>query len=168
MAGLDQSQLPGRTVNLRTQLVLLARLIVGIIFIYASLDKITHPGDFAKAIGNYHVLPWGLENLLGLSLPWLELLTGICLIFGIMIDGAALLSAVLLAVFILAISQALLRGIDIECGCFKVSSPGEKIGLKKIVEDLLYLCLTLLILFRKERKWEFFPKSKIADSTLNP
>lgn len=145
--------------SFRTQLVLLARLVVGVVFIYASLDKIAHPGDFAEAIGNYHVLPWGLENLLGLTLSWLELLIGLCLIFGIMLDGAALLSAGLLMVFIVAISQALARGIDIECGCFKVSSPGEKVGLKRIIEDLIYLGLTCLILFRKERKWELFPRS---------
>ncbi|MFQ6606808.1 MAG: MauE/DoxX family redox-associated membrane protein [Fidelibacterota bacterium] len=145
--------------SFRTQLVLLARLVVGVVFIYASLDKIAHPGDFAEAIGNYHVLPWGLENLLGLTLSWLELLIGLCLIFGIMLDGAALLSAGLLMVFIVAISQALARGIDIECGCFKVSSPGEKVGLKRIIEDLIYLGLTWLILFRKERKWELFPRS---------
>jgi len=154
--------------NFRTQLVLLARLVVGVVFIYASLDKIAHPGDFAEAIGNYHVLPWGLENLLGLTLSWLELLLGLCLIFGIMVDGAAILSAGLLVVFILAISQALLRGIDIECGCFKVSSPGEKVGLKRIIEDFVYLGLTLLILFRRERLWELFPKSKIQHSTTTP
>lgn len=156
---MDQGQLSGGTVSFRTQLVLLARLVVGVVFIYASLDKIAHPGDFAEAIGNYHVLPWGLENLLGLTLSWLELLIGLCLIFGIMLDGAALLSAGLLMVFIVAISQALARGIDIECGCFKVSSPGEKVGLKRIIEDLIYLGLTWLILFRKERKWELFPRS---------
>jgi uncharacterized membrane protein YphA (DoxX/SURF4 family) len=164
VVGLDQSQLSGGTVNLRTQVVLLARLIVGVVFIYASLDKIAHPGDFAEAIGNYHVLPWGLENLLGLTLSWLELLLGLCLIFGIMVDGAALLSASLLVVFILAISQALLRGIDIECGCFKVSTPGEKVGLKRIIEDFVYLGLTLLILFRKGRKWELFPKANVTDT----
>ena len=46
-----------------------ARLILGGVFIYASLDKIAHPAEFAKAIGNYHVVPFGLENLMALALP---------------------------------------------------------------------------------------------------
>ena len=44
-------------------LVILCRLVLGGVFIYASLDKIAHPAEFAKAIGNYHVLPFGRENL---------------------------------------------------------------------------------------------------------
>ena len=44
--------------------VLVARLILGGVFIYASIDKILNPGDFAKIINNYHVLPFGLENFI--------------------------------------------------------------------------------------------------------
>ena len=54
--------------------VILCRIVLGGVFIYASIDKIMHPEEFAKAIGNYHVLPFGLENLLALTLPWLELI----------------------------------------------------------------------------------------------
>ena len=97
-------------------LVILCRLVLGGVFIYASLDKIANPAEFAKAIGNYHVLPFGLENLLALFLPWLELLTGILLIAGIMVDGATILIISMNIVFIFAISQALARGISIECG----------------------------------------------------
>ena len=91
--------------------VLISRLILGAVFIYASLDKIMNPDDFAKAIGNYHVLPFGLENLLALVLPWVELLTGLCLIIGVMVDGATVLIILMNIVFIFAISQALARGI---------------------------------------------------------
>ena len=105
-------------------LVILCRLVLGGVFIYASLDKIANPAEFAKAIGNYHVLPFGLENLLALFLPWLELITGILLIAGIMVDGATILIISMNIVFIFAISQALARGISIECGCFSVSTEG--------------------------------------------
>lgn len=106
---------------LQGPVILLARLILGGVFILASLDKIANPGDFASAIGNYHVLPFGLENLLALILPWLELLTGIFIIAGIMVDGAAIMIIIMNMIFIVAISQALARGISIECGCFSVS-----------------------------------------------
>ena len=140
--------------------VLISRLILGAVFIYASLDKIMNPDDFAKAIGNYHVLPFGLENLLALVLPWVELFTGLCLIIGVMVDGATVLIILMNIVFIFAISQALARGISIECGCFSVSSEGgENIGLQTIIRDIGYLLLAYVVYYRQERKFEFFPKS---------
>ena len=48
-------------------LVIICRLILGGVFIYASIDKIANPAEFAKAVGNYHVLPFGMENLVALN-----------------------------------------------------------------------------------------------------
>ena len=56
---------------------------------------------------------------------------------------------------------ALSDNIDINCGCFKVSAenPGSQVGFRRIIEDIIYLGLSLLILNRGERKWELYPKS---------
>ena len=141
-------------------LVILCRLVLGGVFIYASLDKIANPAEFAKAIGNYHVLPFGLENLLALFLPWLELITGILLIAGIMVDGATILIFSMNIVFIFAISQALARGISIECGCFSVSTEGgSNIGFQTILRDFVYLIMAFIIFYRKDKQLEFYPKS---------
>ena len=141
-------------------LIILCRLVLGGVFIYASLDKIANPAEFAKAIGNYHVLPFGLENLLALFLPWLELLTGILLIAGIMVDGATILIISMNIVFIFAISQALARGISIECGCFSVSTEGgNNIGFQTILRDFVYLIMAFIIFYRKDKQLEFYPKS---------
>tara|TARA_B100001123_G_C14992383_1_gene900112 strand:+ start:322 stop:774 length:453 start_codon:yes stop_codon:yes gene_type:complete len=140
--------------------VLIARLILGGVFIYASLDKIAHPVEFAKAIGNYHVVPFGLENLMALALPWLELIAGICLIAGIMVDGATIMVILMNIVFIFAISQALARGISIECGCFSVTTEGgDNIGIQTILRDIGYLVLATVVWYRQEKQLEFFPKS---------
>ncbi len=140
--------------------VLIARLILGGVFIYASLDKIAHPAEFAKAIGNYHVVPFGLENLMALALPWLELIAGICLIAGIMVDGATIMVILMNIVFIFAISQALARGISIECGCFSVTTEGgDNIGIQTILRDIGYLVLAAMVWYRQEKQLEFFPKS---------
>ena len=140
--------------------VLVARLILGAVFIYASLDKIAHPAEFAKAIGNYHVVPFGLENLMALALPWLELIAGICLIAGIMVDGATIMVILMNIVFIFAISQALARGISIECGCFSVTTEGgDNIGIQTMLRDIGYLVLAAVVWYRQEKQLEFFPKS---------
>ena len=145
----------------RSVIALLCRVILGIVLIYASIDKIVHPAEFAKAIGNYNVLPFGLENLLGIVLPVLELLVGICLVLGIMIDGSAIIAGGMMVVFIIAISQALFRGIDIDCGCFKVTveNGGHQVGIRRIIEDFIYLGMALMVLSRGEKKWELYPKS---------
>ena len=145
----------------RSVIALLCRVILGIILIYASIDKIVHPAEFAKVIGNYNVLPFGLENLLGIILPVLELLVGSCLILGIMLDGSAIITAGMMTVFIIALSQAMIRGIDINCGCFKVTveNGGHQVGIRRIIEDFLFLGMSLVVLSRGERKWELYPKS---------
>ena len=97
-------------------IILFSSDILGGVFIIASLDKISNPEAFETAISNYHVMPFGLENLLALILPWLEFLAGVCIIAGIMVDGAAIMIIIMNMVFIIAISQALARGISIECG----------------------------------------------------
>ena len=129
--------------------------------VYASIDKIVHPEEFAKSIGNYNVLPFGLENLLGIILPVLELLVGSCLILGIMLDGSAIITAGMMTVFIIALSQAMIRGIDINCGCFKVTveNGGHQVGIRRIIEDFLFLGMSIMILSRGQRKWELYPKS---------
>ena len=149
------------TLSQRSVIALLCRVILGVILIYASIDKIVHPVEFAKAIGNYNVLPFGLENLLGIVLPILELLVGICLVLGIMLDGSAIIAAGMMIVFIIALSQAMIRGIDINCGCFKVTveNGGHQVGIRRIIEDFLFLGMSLMVLSRGERKWELYPKS---------
>ncbi len=72
-------------------------------------------------------------------------------------DGATLLSILMMIVFILMISQAMLRGIDISCGCFKVTVDGENIGLNTILRDIIFLVMSYVVLNRQERKFEFLP-----------
>jgi uncharacterized membrane protein YphA (DoxX/SURF4 family) len=145
--------------EMKNMMVMICRIFLGFMFIYASLDKIANPEEFAKQIGYYKVLPFGIENILGIILPWTELIVGVCLIAGLLVDGAALLSIIMMLVFILAISQAMLRGIDITCGCFKVSADSDKLGLDTIIRDIIFFVMSMIVLNRQERKFEFLPKS---------
>lgn len=130
--------------------VLISRIFLGGVLIYASIDKIINPLDFAKAIDNYQIIPFGLENIMAIIIPWLELTIGIFLIFGILLHGASLLVILLMICFIIGMSIAILKGYNIECGCGLIS--GEMVGLHKIVEDIIYLVLALIILKRQEQK----------------
>ena len=97
------------------------RLILGGVFIYASVDKILHPAAFAEAVYNYKILPDALINLTTIILPWLELLLGIFLVSGVYLPGAIFLINILLVTFFVALVFNLARGLDIHCGCFTTS-----------------------------------------------
>jgi uncharacterized membrane protein YphA (DoxX/SURF4 family) len=96
--------------------LLISRLILGGVFVYASFDKILHPHEFAEVVYNYQILPDALVNFTAILLPWLELSAGVFLILGLFLRGALFTCNVLLAVFLVAIAFNLARGLDIDCG----------------------------------------------------
>ena len=142
-------------------LYLVIRLLLGATWVWASLDKIQDPAQFSRDIANYHVIPFGLENLSAIVIPWLELLIGMGLIAGVMVNGAALVSSGLMLLFIVLISQAILRGFNIECGCGL--KEGQLVGWDKILENIVFLGASYLVLIRPRKLLEFFPKTPLSD-----
>ena len=123
-----------------------ARLVLGVIFIYASYDKILHPKAFAEVIYNYQILPAGLINVTAIFLPWLEILMGIFLIMGFWMPGTVIWCNTLLVVYIGALWFNLARGIDVNCGCFSTSK-GSSISIETILWDAAFLTLSVYLLF---------------------
>jgi len=127
-------------------LILAIRLILGVTFIWASLDKIANPGAFALSIYNYRMLPHETINFMAIVMPWLELVTGILIIAGIFMRGSALWIGIMLLVFIVALSSALARGLDIDCGCFSVEG-GHGVDTGLLVRDILMFFGALVVMF---------------------
>ncbi len=94
------------------------RILLGVAFLWAGLDKLLHPDAFAPLVLSYQVVPLPLVNLVVFWLPVCEVLIAGLLIAGIWVRAAALLFSALLAVFMVGIAQALARGIELHCGCF--------------------------------------------------
>lgn len=131
------------------------RLIIGGIFVYASIDKISNPGEFAKAVKNYDMLPLNLVNIMAILIPMVELVAGLMLIFGIYVKGSAASISILLVVFLIALTQALVRGLDINCGCFSLDTTSSKSDIViRIVEDIFLLMGSLVITFFYKTKSE--------------
>ena len=137
-------------------LILMIRFLLGLIFVYASYDKILDPEKFARDISNYHVVPFGLENTIAIILPWLELIIGLGIIIGVCINASVFISGGLLIVFIILITQAILRGFNIDCGCGL--KEGEVVGWSKIIENFLFLGACYIVHESKSRLLEFYPK----------
>lgn len=141
-------KLVGIIENLPGWAVLICRFILGWIFIYASLDKLAHPADFAQIIDHYHMLPYSLLHAVALLLPVMEFVVGSALILGVGIRGAALLTALMTLVFMVGLTSAIIRDLDISCGCFNTDG-GHEVGLTLLWRDALLLLLCIPPLFSR-------------------
>ena len=126
----------------------LIRFIIGAIFIWASYDKIIDPGKFAREISNYRIVPFGLENTIAITLPWIELFIGLGLIAGLYINANSFIAGVLLLLFNILVFQAMVRGFNIECGCGL--KEGQMVGYGKLFENFLLFAGCVFVLKTKE------------------
>ncbi len=127
--------------------VLIVRLVLGFLFIIASIDKIANPQAFAQSIGHYELFPPVITYIIATILPWLELLCGFCIVFGVFIKGSTLTASILLGVFTIVVISALIRHLDISCGCFTLDPQTEKISGTKILENVILLALSVYLFF---------------------
>lgn len=130
------------------RLSVLFRLFVGVAFVWAGVLKIGDPAAFQEGLVNYRMLPAALIAPIAVTLPPIEVVAGLCLILGFLSRGSALVATGLLAVFTVAIVQAIARGINIECGCFGTGGPeAAGMGWPEIVRDLVMLGAAAHVLF---------------------
>jgi uncharacterized membrane protein YphA (DoxX/SURF4 family) len=94
------------------------RLGLGCMLIYSSLPKIRQPYDFLSSVYQYELVGPKLGLLVAMTLPWLELLAGICLVGGIFVGGALLAAVAMALMFTYVVSSALYHDLEITCGCF--------------------------------------------------
>lgn len=132
------------------------RLIIGGMFIYVAYNKLINPEEFAKAIKNYDMLPLQVINVMAIILPYIELFAGIFLILGIYKKGSSAIIAVSLFIFIVALTTAYARGLNIDCGC-GFSSLIEEKALKseliiRIIEDIFMLIGVVIVYIYSDRK----------------
>ncbi|MEJ5365249.1 MAG: cation diffusion facilitator family transporter [Desulfosoma sp.] len=106
------------------------RIVLGLVFLAAAYEKILDPLDFAQTLYNYHVLPSWAVNAVALGLPWLEALIGVCLMSGFYAPGALVLGTGLLGIFLAALVFNILRGLDVNCGCFGSGGPSGSGSMK--------------------------------------
>ena len=126
-------------------LLLLGRIVLAFVFLYAAFFKIASPDEFAQSILNYKLLPLSLVNIFAITLPWIEFVTAILLLFGISVRENSVIISSLILIFTIAIGISLIRGLNIDCGCFGTAS-GSKIGIQKILENIGLLLLGLWLI----------------------
>ena len=104
---------------------LIARVLLGVWFVYSGGVKIFGSGldRFTRDVANYQLVkpPW--DAVAAYSVPWLELIAGVCLMLGILRRGAILTLAGLVTVFSISVGWAWHKGLDISCGCHGGDAP---------------------------------------------
>lgn len=104
--------------SLQPWLTLMARLILGATLFAAGWIKLFNSYEAKASVRAYDVLPISLANILGMVLPPLEIALALLLILGIWSKKIALISTLLMVLFVIAIAQAWIRRLPINCGCF--------------------------------------------------
>jgi putative oxidoreductase len=127
------------------------RVVLGGIFIYAAVLKIVDPVAFAGSIAAYKILPYFASYLAAAVLPFLELVCGVLLISGYRVRGGAVIIGILNIIFMAALASAIVRGLDIDCGCFKQggakTSPWLALG-----RDTIFLAMTFFVLKSQKKQ----------------
>jgi putative oxidoreductase len=146
---------------------LIFRLVLGSIFLIAASSKLADPSGFAKEIANYRILPELILNILAITLPWVELVCSIFIISGIRLKSVSFIMGILIIVFNVAVLIAMIKGLNINCGCH-TKLMAEQVGWKKIFENLGLFVLACTIFISKSYKFtlEYYILKKSALSRL--
>jgi uncharacterized membrane protein YphA (DoxX/SURF4 family) len=123
---------------LNRYLAVAIRLALGGVFVYAGAVKVIEPVSFAGSIAAYKLLPYFGNFLVAAVLPWLEVICGLLLIVGCRLKAAALIIILLNLVFMAALTAAIVRGLDIDCGCFRQGGAKSSPWLA-LLRDALFL-----------------------------
>ncbi len=131
----------------KKHMIVIFRIFLGGVFVYASIDKILNPKEFAEVVFNYSLLPDYLVNFVAVTLPWIECLAGLAIISGVGIRGGIIISNFLLLIFIVALIANITRGININCGCFEANlSYATKLSMwMDVARDIILLLLGIFL-----------------------
>ena len=125
--------------TLKTVISWTLRIILAGVLIYAGCAKIARPDVFFTDISNYRIFPVWTACAAAYFMPPFEIVVGAFLLTRRGLDAGLAASAAMMAVFIVLIASAWVRGLGISCGCFGSGDTGQY--LETIVRDFaLILC----------------------------
>jgi len=122
----------------------LARLAAAAVWAWAGVAKMSDPAAAVRAVRAYRALPAFLVHPVAWGLPFVELALAVLLVLGLANRAAASLGAGLVVVFVVGISQAWARHLQISCGCFGGGGPAAADSARYAAElgrDLAFLAL---------------------------
>jgi putative oxidoreductase len=93
-------------------------MIVAAVLLFTGSIHAAQPYFFIHTIASYRLLSADVSGLLGLWLPYLQIVLGLCIGLRIAEKVALCIAAGVFTTFALAQTAVLMRGMEIDCGCF--------------------------------------------------
>jgi uncharacterized membrane protein YphA (DoxX/SURF4 family) len=131
---------------------LAVRLAGAAVWLFAGITKLADLDGFRLQVHAYQILPSGIETAFSYALPLVEIVLGLYLLVGALVRPVAIVSCVLMAIFIAAEAQAWARGLAIDCGCFG-TTVRTTVGATTILRDLALGIPFYLMAWRPARRW---------------
>jgi uncharacterized membrane protein YphA (DoxX/SURF4 family) len=110
------------------------RLTAAAIWLVAGSAKLADLTQFHALVDGYELLPHVLEAPFAYALPLVEVCLGVYLAIGLFVRPAAIFGCALMVVFVAAMTQAAVRGLALDCGCFG-SVAAEQVGSGAALRD---------------------------------
>ena len=133
-----------KTVVANRHVILVFRLILAAFFLVSSYGKLVDIERYSvDAVYNFGILPMFLARPFGLIMPFIELLCGLGLLFGVLTRLSALGIALMSLSFFIAKAIVLSQGRSIECGCF--GAVIDTLASVTIFMDIPMMVLALLV-----------------------
>ena len=126
------------------------RLALALLFIYSGVTKLLNIPDFAYIIYEYHLVGNDYIYATAWSLASLEAVAGLALLVDM--RGSLAVITAMLVMFVLVLQYGILKGLEVDCGCF---GP-EEIALHDSLRMALYRDLAMLagIAFLYVTRWK--------------
>lgn len=131
---------------------LVARLLLGGLFVYAGVMKTWDAATFAKEIDNYRIVPVPWLHAIAILMPPFEVVVGALFVLGVWVPECGTLLMGMLIAFTAAVGSAMHRNLDINCGCF---GGDMKVGWLKVAENsgLMLACILAVVGWWLSRRW---------------
>ena len=146
-------------------LAVVARFALAAVFLSAGVAKVSRRSEFADAVRNYDLLPEQLSLVTGRLLPVVEVLLGAMLFTGIALPEAAGVTGVALLTFSTAIVVNLLRGREIECGCFGLIAEST-LGWTSVIRNFVLITVTGLVVWHPASTLSLDPSGLASQSSV--
>ena len=164
--------------GVRENAAVLARWLLGALFVYLGLNKALHPVEFLKLVREYELVetPW-LLNAIAAALPWFEVFCGLLLLAGVAVRGSALMLLTMLVPFTLLVLKRAWAihttqgipfcAVKFDCGC----GTGEVLICGKLAENCVLMLLSTWLLAGQGRRLCLRYSLRVpdlAETTLRP
>jgi len=139
----------------------LARLVLAAVFVYAGAVKMQDVVAFAGHVAAYQILPYALNYLVAATLPYVEFLAGIMLLLNARVRPALVAVGGMTLLFMAALVSVLLRGLEIDCGCFDPGGGQNVTAGVALLRDVGLMGLVVLV-------WRLRSRLTARDASREP